>query len=36
MVHKFTVTLMIDVVEKVNFLLAASQHKDTSVAEGSP
>ena len=25
-----------DVVEKVNFLVAASQHEGTSVAEGSP
>ena len=25
-----------DVVEKVNFLVAASQHGGTSVAEGSP
>ena len=25
-----------DVVEKVDFLMAASQHRGTSVAEGSP
>ena len=36
MVHLTAVTLYTDVVKKVNFLVAASQHGGTSVAEGSP